>query len=203
MNPILMDMLKLVDIYGYVAIFIFTFLGAFALPIPTGSMMIACGFLATIGVFDLTGLLIVGILGNLAGDHAGYWLARRLHGNVEKLPLLGKLVAHKRFKTVASQVHDHPWVTIVLSRFMTAVAPSVNVVAGLSRYPYGKFWIFEGSGEVLEVAVAVALGWWFGQQWLRATEYFGVVLILIVLGIVSSAIFWKWLGKSQKKHSLN
>lgn len=201
MNPLLDNMLGLVDSYRYFAVFFLTFLGAIALPIPTGSMMIACGFLATLGYFSLPELIIVGLLGNIVGDHAGYWIARKMGDKAKKLPLIGRLFSHTRFTAVSQHVHNSPFITIFTSRFMTAVAPSVNIVAGISKYPYAKFWIYEGLGEFTEVIIYTLLGWWFGNEWKKASEYVGTFWLIVAIGIGSSWLFWKWLNSKNKSSS--
>ena len=194
MNPILQAMLPYVVHYTYVAVFLFTFLGAIALPLPTGSMMIAVAFFASLGFFNLWWMLLIGILGNIVGDHTGYWLARHLGLRLMSFPGFRRF-RETRLKLVEKQLEKHPGPIVVFTRFMTAVAPSVNIVAGIARMPYLRFTMFEVIGEALEVSVAVFLGYWFGRQWEKAGHYFYFFLIFMVLGFYISFRVWGYLTR--------
>ena len=139
------------------AVFLFAFLGALALPLPTGSMMIAVGFFSSLGYFDFWWMLAIGVAGNVVGDHTGYWLAHRLGMRLMRFPGFRRFRQTKLLQ-VERQVLRHPGPVIVFTRFMTAVAPSVNIVAGLARMPYLSYTVYEVFGEALEVAVAIVLG---------------------------------------------
>lgn len=182
-------MLHYVDVYKYIAIFVFTYLGAVALPLPTGSMMIAAGFLASLGHFNVLALLLVGLAGNVAGDNTGYYLARHVGMR------LMRYAGFKRFKskigTMEVHVQKHPVLTIFWSRFFTAVAPAVNIVAGLGRMKYRRYLFYELVGEITEVALFTFLGVWFGREWERISQYSFLFLVALVISLYLSTRFWK------------
>lgn len=201
MNPILEAMLPYVIAYTYIAVFVFTFLGALALPLPTGSMMIAVGFFSSLGYFNFWSMLAIAIVGNILGDHAGYWLARRTGKRLMQFPGF-KRFRDTRLLRVEKQLREHPGPILVFSRFMTAVAPSVNIVAGIAHMRYAKYTFYEVIGEILEVAVAILLGYWFGKEWEKASEYFYVFLILTIIGFYISYRVWKYLTRDGTTESI-
>lgn len=190
MNPILESMLHYVDVYKYAAIFVFTFLGAVALPLPTGSMMIAAGFLVSLGHIALLPLLIVGILGNIVGDNTGYYLSRHIGMRLMRYPGFKKFKSSK-LAVMETHVEKHPMLTIFWSRFFTAVAPSVNIVAGLARMRYWRYLLFESLGEIAEVCIFTFLGVWFGNEWETVSKYSSLFLIGLAISLYISARFWK------------
>lgn len=197
MNPILEFMVQYVEVYKYLAIFVFTFLGAVALPIPTGSMMIAAGFLVTLGHFNLVPLLIVGILGNVAGDNAGYFLAKHTGIRLVKYPMFKRL--KDKIGPMEEHVKAHPMLTVFWSRFFTAVAPTVNIVAGLAHMKYRRYLFYEFAGEVAEVAIFTLLGYWFGKEWELVSKYSFLFLLGLVGSLYLSARFWKSFTSKERK----
>lgn len=195
MNPLLQEMLPYVETYKYFAVFVFTFLGAIALPIPTGTMMVAAGFFASLGYFELLPLIVIAILGNVVGDNLGYLLARKVGLRLTKYPGFHRFRT-KRLLIMEKHVQEHPFITIFLSRFLTAVAPSVNIVAGLAKMKYWRYLFYEFFGEITEVNVTVFIGFWFGEQWEQASKYVIVFILLLAVGIYLSAYFWKRLTRN-------
>lgn len=187
----LATLLSYVLLYKYTAIFVMTFLGGIALPIPSGSAVMAAAAFALQGYFNFWGVLLAGFFGYVAGDSAGYWLVR-LYG----LPVLNKLHLGNFFKpekleAARNKIEKHPILTIYWSRFFTAIAPAVNVVCGITHLPYGKFLTFEVLGEVTEIGYYGLIGYFFGNNW----EYFSQLLnkfwILAVFGAALSFVLWR------------
>jgi len=197
MSFILSSLLSYVLIYKYLAIFVITFLGAFALPLPSGSMLMAAAAFSTQGYLNFYLVFLFGLLGNLAGDNAGYWLVRK-YG----IKVLQKLHLHKFFKqdkldSARNQLHNHPMLTIFSSRFLTAIAPAVNVVAGISGLPYKRYLFFEALGELAEVTFFCVWGYIFGSNWEYVSQLSGWLLVLVIASMVMSVMLWKMLLKKK------
>ncbi len=197
MNHILQTLLAYVLLYKYPSIFIITFLGAFALPLPSGSVLMAAAAFSLQGYMNFYLVLFTGILGNMAGDSSGYWLVR-LYGIriMDKLGL-GKFFKQERLDAAREQIDKHPIPAIYLSRFMTAIAPAVNVISGLTKLPYKRFLLFEGLGEVTECSVFCGIGWIFGANWQYVDQFSGRLWILAVAGALVSILFWRLILKGK------
>ena len=191
MNYVLQTLLPYVLTYKYVAIFVITYLGAILLPLPSGTIVMAAAAFATQGYLNFPLVIVVGIFGNISGDHSGYWLARAY--GMPTLRKLGfrRLLASPAYQSTADSVSDHPFLTVFSSRFFTAIAPLVNVIAGLSRMHYGKYFTFEALGEITEVSFYASLGFLFGSRWIYVSQLLGKFWILIVAGIPLSWLLWK------------
>jgi membrane protein DedA with SNARE-associated domain len=196
---ILSSLLSFVLIYKYYAIFIVTFLGAFALPLPSGSVVMAAAAFSLQGYLNWFLVVLVGIAGNMAGDSSGYWLVR-LYGK----PVLNKLHLSKFFKedkllAVRDQIERHKVLTIYFSRFMTAVAPAVNVVSGFTALPYREFLLFEAAGEFTEVTCFGLIGYLFGSNWEYFSRLSGDFWVFLAAGLICSAMLWQLLLRKKKK----
>jgi membrane protein DedA with SNARE-associated domain len=192
-------LLSYVLIYKYLAIFIITFLGAIAFPLPSGTVVTASSAFAVQGYMSLPAVLIIAILGNVAGDNCGYWIARRYGIEaLHKLRLSRFINAEKR-EMINKEIDSHPVIIIYLSRFMTGIAPTVNVVSGLTKLSYKKFLTFEFLGECTEVAFFVTLGYIFGANWEYITQFSGSLWIVILSGAVLTYLIWRIFFKLRKR----
>jgi membrane-associated protein len=193
------SLLSYVLIYKYLAIFVITFLGAIALPLPSGTVVMASAAFAVQGYLNLPLVLVIGILGNVLGDNSGYWLARRYGlGAVQKLGL-ERFITPEKEKTANIEIGKHPIIIIYFSRFMTGIAPTVNIVSGLTKFPYKKFLTFEVLGECTEVSFFVTMGYLFGANWEYLTHYSSLSWLLIVSGVLVTYLLWRFFFKTMRK----
>ena len=199
MSNLLPSLLSFVQLYKYWGIFIITFLGAFALPLPSGSVVTAAAAFAVQGYMNFYLVLLTGIAGNMAGDSSGYWLVRIYGVSVVHKIGLGRFFKKERVDYARDELNKHPILAIYFSRFFTAIAPAVNVVAGYTSLPYKKFLLFEGLGEVTEVSFFAFIGYFLGNNWQYFSQLTGKLWILTVGGMVLSVMLWKILLNKKTK----
>jgi len=111
---------------------------------------------STQGYLNFFAVLFVAVLGNVAGDHSGYWIAR-IYG----LPVfyklgLRRLVDSEKRQRLNKGIDKHPLLIIYFTRFMTGIAPTVNVVSGLAKFSYKRYSLSK-CWEKLPSAVSFAL----------------------------------------------
>jgi membrane protein DedA with SNARE-associated domain len=68
---------RLIDSWGYIAVFLIVVLGNLGLPVPEETVLTIGGYLAWQGRLELATVVIVAIVGAVAGDNMAYWLGRR------------------------------------------------------------------------------------------------------------------------------
>jgi len=192
-------LLSYVLIYKYLAIYIITFLGAIALPVPSGTTLIASAAFSLQGYFSLPWVIIVGIVGNMTGDSAGYWLARRYGPEVLRKIGLRKLVDSEKSKMINNEIGNHPILIIYFSRFMTGIGPTVNVVCGITKLSYRKFLTFEALGEFTEVTLWCMLGYVFGANWQSLTKFSAPSWLLLAAGATLTYLFWRYVVNARRR----
>lgn len=185
-------LLSYVLIYKYLAIFVITFLGAIALPLPSGTVVMASAAFAVQGYMSLPLVLVIAILGNVLGDNSGYWLSRRYGLKAVYRLGLRRFITSEKQELANVEIEKHPIIIIYFSRFMTGIAPSVNVVSGLIKFSYKKFLTFEVLGECTEVSFFVTLGYIFGVNWEYLTRFSYVSWIIIVSGALLTYLAWRF-----------
>ncbi len=195
MAGIFASLLSFVLVYKYIALFLITFLGAFALPLPSGSILMAASAFSLGGHFNIVSVFIVGLTGNILGDNAGYWLVRHYGMSAMNKIKLGRFFKPERLEAARDKLDTHPILTIYSTRFFTSIAPAINVAAGLSKLSYKRYLLYESLGELTEVTLFCLLGYLLGTNW----EYFNKISwwFWVIGGILITVILWKVILKKK------
>jgi membrane protein DedA with SNARE-associated domain len=198
MENITSFLLSYVLLYKYLAIFIITYLGALAFPLPSGTVVMASAVFSTQGYLSFPLVVVTAILGNVAGDNTGYWITRRY--GVRALHLLGmrKVVGSEKYQKVHESVNNHPILIIYFSRFMTGIAPTVNVISGTTRLAYKKYLTFEFLGECTEVLFFATTGYFFGANWEYLNEFSWEFWAILFSGIIFTYLFGRFVFKKRR-----
>lgn len=182
--------LSLLLTYGAPALAFFLLVGAAGLPVPASLMLVAAGAFARQEFMDWRLTAFFGLTGVVLGDSLGFGIGRfitrgRLRASLEQSP---------RWELARKTFNNRAGSAIYFSRFLfTALAVPVNLLAGGSRYPFGKFFLFMFLGEATWVFLYGGLGYAFGSQWELVSEFLsnfgGLALGIALLAIAVS--FWR------------
>jgi membrane protein DedA with SNARE-associated domain len=184
MSVIITAILPYLLLYKYWALFGLTFIAAFFLPIPPGTIIMASAAFSSQGYFNIIWVIVVSILGNIAGDNAGYWVARYYGEPVLSRIGFRKVLHSARYKRIQERVVRQPGFLIFISRFEVSINLVVNLISGLAKVPYRKYLLFESLGEIFQVALYSTIGYVFGSNWQTLSSLIGrTLLIIIILGV--------------------
>lgn len=199
MEAILQALLSFVLAYKYVAIFCISALAGFAVPIPAGTLLVASSFFSTQGYMYLPWVIISGILGYVVGDNAGYWVARHYGQSMLDKVGIGHLTRSVAFERVNGIFERYPRLTISATRFTNSLTVTANIVAGLTRMPYGRYLAFEALGESLYVFIACGVGYFFGSNWEYVQDIIQNITVVVTLAIILAiAVLWKKLPRRRR-----
>ena len=187
----LVELVGRVGHWGYLLLFVGATLESAAMLgvlVPGEALVLAAGFFAAQGAFDLDALIIVVAAGAMLGDSLGYELGRRWGRDV--------LVRHgQRFGITAQRLNRvegffarHGGSSVFLGRFVGFARALVPFLAGSSRMPYRRFVGYNAAGAVLWSVAVVLLGYFVGASWQSVEAWIGrisaVLAGLIVLGVL-------------------
>ncbi|MBI2483277.1 VTT domain-containing protein [Candidatus Uhrbacteria bacterium] len=177
-----MNLIELITATGYVGVAATIFaesgllVGIF---LPGDSLLFTAGFLASIGVFDVRVLIVLGVIAAVAGDSVGYLFGQRLGPRIFSRP--DSLVFNRAHVQRAQQFYEkHGPKTIVLARFTPIVRTFAPILAGVGRMAYRKFLLYNIVGGVMWAAGLPLLGYWLGSVIPNIDQY----LLPIVAGII-------------------
>jgi membrane-associated protein len=177
------SILSWILIYGPVIILAILFLGAMGAPAPGTFLVLAAGAFVRQGVLDLEWTLLSALAGACLGDVASYGLGRFARGLI--LPRFG---ASGLWLRAEGQLRRRGGIAVYLTRWLlTPIAVPVNLVAGSTGYPFGRFLFFDITGELTWVLLYGALGYAFSSQWEAIStlvgNFSGLLVGVAVLGM--------------------
>ncbi len=169
MNTFLPTLINWLQQYGYPALWLSTFIAAIGAPLPISFVLLAAGAFSALGDFNLVLLALIAISASIGGDTVGYFIGRRVGGQ-----LLDKLERQQKFHLISPRTIAHSRVyfikrggwAVFLSRFLfPAFGGVINLLAGAEIYPYRRFLPLDVCGEALGALIPLALGYTFGASW--------------------------------------
>ena len=201
MNSLVQLILPYLLLYKYYAIFAITFVAALAFPVPPGTLLMASAAFASQGYLSFFWVVVIGSLGNIAGDNLGYWLARISGMRVlRKAAFFRKVIDSDKYIQVTDKLLKKPGFFILITRFEVFSNLAGNIICGLSEIPYGKYLLFEVIGEVAQVLAYCSIGYVIGDNWAYVSGLISRFLLVIVLiAALLVTIFWKKITGTSKK----
>jgi membrane protein DedA with SNARE-associated domain len=173
----------LIQQYGYVAVFIGTF-------VEGESIALLGGFLAHGGYLALTPVMIVSFIGSFSGDQTAYWLGRRYGSRWKpKSALVKERIAH------AERALDRYQIPVLLGfRFVYGIRNATPFVAGsITKIPVWRFITLNAAGAAIWSTTVPAIGYFFGETaetllGKRKTYEWRILAALVALTIIVWAV---------------
>jgi membrane-associated protein len=180
---------SLLQDFGYLAVFVGTFLEGEAI-------LVAAGFFASRQYLDPFAVGVVAFVGAYLGHLFWFWLGR-VHG----VRLLDRFPRMKRHFGKGVRVFERYGVTaIILTQWLYGLRITCAVIIGMSRIGLIKFLLYQAVSCALWVVVITAAGYYFGRAIesvlgrVEHIEKYGLVIIAaIAIG------FWVWHRYKEKK----
>jgi membrane protein DedA with SNARE-associated domain len=183
----------LLEQFGYIAIFVGTFLEGEAI-------LVAAGFFASRGHLSFTPVVIVAFIGAYVGHVFWFWLGR-VHG----VKLLDRFPRMKRHFGKGIRVFErYGAAAIIITQWLYGLRITCAVIIGMSRISIVKFLLYEAASCAVWSVVITALGFYFGYAIERVlgrvehVEKYGLAIIIaIAIG------FWVWHRWKEKKEEVD
>jgi membrane protein DedA with SNARE-associated domain len=181
----------LITTYGYLGVFVCTFLSCLFVPVPTSLMMLAGGALAASGDISVPILLISAFSGAILGDQTGFFIGRKFGRRalmrLSRSPARARVIARAE-----ATVDKRGGYGVFFSTWLVApLGPYVNVVAGAAGLKWFRFTIADVLGEAIWVNLYIWLGFAFAGSLTLVAELVGDVMGLVAaLLIAASAGLW-------------
>jgi membrane protein DedA with SNARE-associated domain len=178
----------LLERFGYLAVFLGTFLEGEAI-------LVIAGFFAERGRLGVVAVTLIGFLGAYLGHLFWFWLGRR-HG-VRLLDRYPRMQRH--FGNSIRMFERYGVAAIIVTQWLYGLRITCAVVVGISKISLLKFLIYEAISCMIWAVGVTALGYYFGaavQTLLGRYEHaekWG--LLVIVLGAIT---LWLWHRRREK-----
>ena len=179
--------------YGYAAIFLFAFLEACCVPIPSEVTFGFAGVLAGQGHLNIAAVIVVGTIAELIGSMVSYGI-----GRVGGRPFVRRtgrylLITHADIDRAERFFTGRGVWAVPLGRCLPVVRSFVSVVAGFVKVPVVLFAILSLIGTAIWVTVISLIGYGVGNAWNKVNHDislagYGIVAIAVV-AIAAFVIF--------------
>lgn len=181
---------SLLEQFGYLAVFLGTFLEGEAI-------LVAGGFFAARGHLDVFLVTLVAFAGAYIGHLFWFWLGR-VHG----IRLLDRFPSMKRHFGKGVRVFErYGAAAIIITQWLYGVRITCAVIIGMSRIGIIKFLIYEAVSCALWAAVITALGYYFGRAIetvlgrVEHIEKYGLIVIIAIA--VGFWLYHRWKEKRE------
>nr|CAD29777.1 putative DedA-family membrane protein [Arthrobacter sp. C2-2] len=171
---------------GIVALIVFIESGLLFPFLPGDSLLFTAGLLHQQLNLALPVLIGVVALAAIAGDQVGYMLGRRFgrrwFKDDARILKTAYLVQTEEFFAKRGGA------AIVLARFVPVVRTFAPLVAGIARYDYKKFTLWNVAGAVGWAGSVVLLGTWLGHFEFVAKNIDAIAILMVLVSVLPGVI---------------
>lgn len=189
--------------YGYWAVLFVLIICGFGVPIPEDITLVSGGVIAGLYPENVNShlMLLVSMVGVLAGDSCMYWLGRIYGTKILRFKLMRKIVTLQRLRMVREKFSQYGNRVLFVARFLPGLRAPIYMVSGITRrVSYARFVLIDLCAAIISVPIWVYLGE-FGARnldWLHAQIEKGQMVIYVIIAVLAIFLIWKW-KKSKKK----
>jgi membrane protein DedA with SNARE-associated domain len=170
------DFHPLIMRHGYAVVFIVVLLEGAGSPLPgETALVLAAVYAGATGRLDIATVLLVAVAGGILGGTAGYWIGRSV--STEFLRKHGKWIGltENRLALGRHLFQSHGGKIVFFGRFIAVLRIVAALLAGLNRYDFKRFFLFNAAGVVAWAAIMGLGGYFFGDAMTRVSGPLGAI----------------------------
>ncbi len=184
---------------GYWGIFLLMFVESTFFPFPSEIIIIPAGYLAYKGEMNLYLVILVGILGSLAGALLNYYLAKSL--GRQFILKYGKYFFIKEDTLDKLDIFftKHGEISTFTGRLIPGIRQLISLPAGLAQMNMAKFLLYTALGAGIWVVVLVMVGYLVGSNEELISEYLKSATFIALASVILIIIFYVVRNKRRKE----
>ena len=142
--------------YGYAAVFLVLIACGFGVPIPEDITLVTGGVISGLGQANAHMMVLVGMLGVLAGDGLMFVAGRVWGHRILDFKPVARVMTPKRYAQVQEKFDKYGNWVLFVARFLPGLRTAVFVTAGISRkVSYLRFILMDGLAALISVPAKV------------------------------------------------
>ena len=185
-----MTLESIVEHYGYLAIFVGTFLEG-------ETIVILAGFLSHRGYLNLEWVIASAFIGTYAGDQLFYYIGKwRGHRILAKRPHW-----QLRSQKVFDLLNRHQVLVILGFRFLYGLRTVTPFLIGMSGVRPLRYLLLNGLGALVWAIAIGALGFVLGQTvelFLQHVKRYELTILIVIILLASSYWLYRWLSEQRQ-----
>ncbi len=185
------------SLWAYGVVMLFALLDAIIPVVPSEATVITAGVVAANGKLSLPLVILAAAAGAWAGDNIAYYLGYRF-GDRAKARFFRSEKARGRLDWTERQLDQRGGELIIVGRFIPGGRTAVALSAGLTRYYWPKFAVFDAVAGLIWAVYAAGLGYLGGKAF-KESPWKGLVLAFVIAFAVGGVIEGvRWLRRRRK-----
>lgn len=177
--------------YALIALLVFSEAALFVgFVLPGETAVFLGGVLAATGVISLPALLVITVAAAILGDAVGYGVGRRYGPRIMRFGILRRHRA--KLEAAQERLSERGGWAVFLGRFTAFLRAVMPGIAGMSRMPWRRFFVFNAAGGLVwGVGVALA-GYAAGNSYQQAAQWLGRLSTgLLVAFVIAGLVLWR------------
>lgn len=161
-------MLDFLTQFGYPLLFVLNILETaivFGFVLPADSLLVASGWLAHLGIFNLKLSILISFIGAIIGDNIAYYTGSHYGDRILKKHGRFFGIKQKHMDYTKDFFNKHGNKSVFVGRFFGYVRSFVPLIAGINHMPYRKFLFYQVTGAFFWATFFNLIGFYFGQNW--------------------------------------
>jgi membrane-associated protein len=184
--------------WAYVVVLLFAVVDAVLPVVPSETAVITAGVVAVSGDLSLPLVIAAAAVGAFAGDNLAYGIGRR-YGTRAKERFFRGDKAKRRLEWAGTQLEQRGGELIAVARFIPGGRTAVTLTAGLTRFPWRRFAVFDAIAAVIWAGYAALLGY-FGGQAFEHQPWKGLLVALgIAFAVTLGTELVRWLLRRRRR----
>ncbi len=185
---------QIINQLWYLGIFTWMFLESSFFPFPSEIIMIPAWYLAYKWEMNLYLVIIIWILGSLAGSWLNYLIAMKFGRKI-----LEKFVSKDKLDKLDRFFDKHGHISTFNGRLIPVIRQYISFPAGLSKMNGWKFTLYTGLWAGIWVVVLTLLGYFiWKEENLRKPYLKEIMIITLVFIVILSVGYYVYIKKNRK-----
>jgi membrane protein DedA with SNARE-associated domain len=187
--------------YGLVLLFFLVAVEGAGIPLPGEAALITGAVLASQGHYSIIAVIAVAAAGAISGDNTGYWVGRKGgRALLRRTPIVRD--SFERLLPPAERFFErHGAKTIFIARFVTVLRITAAWIAGISRMPWRRFFLFDAAGATAWATAVGVVAYEAGRAAADAIARYGLyagagIVALVAAGFIA---FRLWRRRSAER----
>jgi membrane protein DedA with SNARE-associated domain len=162
--------------WAYLVVLLFAVFDALVPVVPSETAVITAGVVAAAGHLSLSLVIAAAALGAFAGDNSAYGIGRRWGARAKDRFFHGEK-SQARVDWAKDKLDERGGELIAVARFIPGGRTAVTLTAGLTRFSWRRFLVFDGIAAIVWAGYAALLGY-FGGHAFKDQAWKGLLLAL-------------------------
>ena len=192
MYELFIKVAELVNSFGYIGIFIMTFVESTFVPIPAEVTLIPAGYLVHKGEMNFYMVWFVSTLGTLCGSLFNYFIAASAGRQI--LLKYGRymFINNTKLKKIEYFFDQHGAISLFIGRLLPGIKHFISFPAGLAKMDLKVFSLYTALGGAIWCFILIFLGYAIGKNEHLIAKYLKQINFIIVVAISFLIAFYIW-----------